>query len=169
MEPINECLICLILVTCTMDNTVKNCLSMSHQRPLLAEVLHVCCLFRGNSLVTSKHYTLSLYINSLWTTNERPFWKWCTQKHDVIVILVLLPRASWRHLVVCVIAWWCLTPLSTIFRLHRDAQFYWRKKPEDPEKTTDLSQVTDKLYHIMLYTSPWSRFELSGDRHWLHR
>ena len=28
-------------------------------------------------------------------------------------------------------------------------------------KTNDLSQVTDKLYHIMLYTSPWSRFELT--------
>jgi hypothetical protein len=34
-------------------------------------------------------------------------------------------------------------------------------KPEDLERTTDLSQVTDKLYHITFYTSPWSRFELT--------
>jgi hypothetical protein len=27
------------------------------------------------------------------------------------------------------------------------------------KKTTDLSQVTDKLYHIMLHTRSWSRFE----------
>jgi hypothetical protein len=50
--------------------------------------------------------------------------------------------------------------------IYYDGQFYWWRKPEYPEKTTDLSQVTDKLYHIMVYTSPWTH-NISGDRHWL--
>jgi len=45
-----------------------------------------------------------------------------------------------------------LTPLSAIFQLYHGDQFYWWRKLEYTERTTDPGQATGKLYHILNYT-----------------
>jgi hypothetical protein len=58
--------------------------------------------------------------------------------------------------------------MNTMF--FRGSQFYWWRKPEYPEKTTDLSQVTDKLlsHNVVSSTTRMSGVQthnFSGDRH----
>ena len=49
---------------------------------------------------------------------------------------------------------WFLTPLSTIFQLNRGGQFYWWRNTEYPQKTANLSQVTDNLSHNVVSSTP---------------
>jgi len=64
----------------------------------------------------------------------------------------------------------CFMPLSTIFQLYRGGHFYLWRKLEYPQITTNLSQVTDKLYHIMFYQVHLSMngvqtHNVSGNKH----
>ena len=67
-----------------------------------------------------------------------------------------MPIVDWFDL-------WCLTSLSIIFQLYCGCQFYLWRTPIYWEKSTDLSQVSDKLVtqFCIEYTSPCTVCELA--------
>ena len=101
-------------------------------------------------VVWPKRKTLTLFLNLVTE-------KWLIQKEQECTYQPVTHHINLSWVMVMVM------PLSTIFQLYRGGYFYWWRKPEYQEKTTDLSQVTDKLYHKMLYRVhlSWAGFELT--------
>jgi hypothetical protein len=57
---------------------------------------------------------------------------------------------------------WYLTPHSPIFQLYCSGQFYWWRKLEYPEKTTDLPQIRQTLsLNVVSVHLAWVGFELT--------
>ena len=84
------------------------------------------------------------------------------------IVHYIYPTAKQYHLQYKMEGLWFLTSHSTVFQLYRGDQFYCWMKQEHSKKTTELSQATDKLYHIKLYRvhlamSDIRIYNISGD------
>ena len=116
------------------------------------------------------------FLGLLGILNPLEFWHllllgnvlWTSLSGDLSTSCKKTRGKRFNTVMVSLVGLWCLMPLPIIFQRYRHGQFYcWR----NPLKTTDLPQVTAKLYYISS-TPLLSRIRthnLSGDKQWLHR
>ena len=105
----------------------------------------------SSNFIVKCHLNVTSYCVSLDGLNMR-----CIGKSGIKdLILIRLIFISRYYIGGLELGWWCLTPLSTI----------WRSVllTEETGVPGENHQVTDKLYHIMLYRVQlaWAGFELT--------
>jgi hypothetical protein len=82
---------------------------------------------------------------------ERLYGSWiynylCNQCLSPLTLWIRIPLSTWYNIMWYKVSQWmwlCFMSLSTIFQLYCGSQFYWWRKLEYQEKTTNLPTFTD--------------------------
>ena len=92
---------------------------------------------------------------------DRQYFKWRRKNHSFAQKYHNKQGEAWHLCFLCLFVWWSSRHFQQYFSYIVAVSFIGEGNHWTRKKPTDLSQVTVKLYHIMLCTSPWSRFVIT--------